>query len=63
MQPEKELEKEMQPLGARTKEAVAGEREEISRHADVVLTGGHGGAVPPFIVWITKKIFRKSEDS
>ncbi len=37
--------------------------EDISKYADIVLTGGHGGAIPAFIVWLTKKIFPRSKDS
>lgn len=39
------------------------ERDEISQLAPVILTGGHGGAVPAFIVWLTRKLFLKSKES
>jgi len=47
--------------GAVTGEQTEEMREEILEAAPVVLTGGHGGAVPAFIMWVVKKIFRSRE--
>ncbi|MBU7023637.1 MAG: hypothetical protein HXS40_05665 [Theionarchaea archaeon] len=37
------------------------EEEQILNIGPVVLTGGHGGAVPAFIVWLVRKIIPWSE--
>ncbi|MGC1119911.1 MAG: hypothetical protein WBA22_02355 [Candidatus Methanofastidiosia archaeon] len=37
------------------------EEEQILNIGPIVLTGGHGGAVPAFIVWLVRKIFPWSE--
>lgn len=34
----------------------------VSEHASIVLTGGHGGAVPAAIVKIVEKIFSQFEN-
>lgn len=38
-------------------------KEELSKSAPVVLTGGHGGAVPAFIVKVIQKIFLRSKNT
>ncbi|MBU6997756.1 MAG: hypothetical protein HXS41_02085 [Theionarchaea archaeon] len=37
------------------------EEEQILSIGPIVLAGGHGGAVPAFIVWVARKIFPWSE--
>jgi hypothetical protein len=37
------------------------EEEQILNIGPIVLTGGHGGAVPAFIVWLMRKILPWSE--
>ncbi len=56
--------KEQDHFATDTEKEVAArkELEEISKHAPMVLTGGHGGAVPALIVKLVRKIFPWSED-
>jgi hypothetical protein len=37
------------------------EEEQILNIGPIALTGGHGGAVPAFIVWVVRKIIPWSE--
>ena len=63
MHPEETQTEKVQPSTIRDKKAaIKEEQREILKSADVVLTGGHGGAVPAFIVWLTKKLFLRSKD-
>lgn len=62
MHPEEIQSEDTQPSTIRDKKAVREEQREILKSADVVLTGGHGGAVPAFFVWLTKKLFLRSKD-
>jgi hypothetical protein len=46
---------------AQSKKETAREKE-IIEYAPIVLTGGHGGPIPAFIMWLTRKIFSTSKD-
>lgn len=67
MQPEPQREKKKNRLVSWIKKGrwseAADKKEELENLAPVILTGGHGGAVPAFIVWLTRKLFLKSKDS
>jgi hypothetical protein len=74
MQPEKtQSEDEVQPSVERTSQQESNRRaaqsekrtareKEIAEYAPVVLTGGHGGPIPAFIIWLIRKIFSNSGD-
>ncbi len=37
------------------------ESDKVLEYGPVILTGGHGGAVPAFIVWLFRKLARRHD--
>ncbi len=73
LQPEKTQEKEQLSRDTRVKDtsehesnqAASHNRKEVQKSREIpksdhmALTGGHGGVIPAFIVWLTRKIFSR----